>query len=308
MPAAHRRLIKQQTSNALGVAVSVGLHGLIVVAAFVDIPFFDRKDKTPPVPIDIEFIQISDQTTVPQPKAQQPDPIEEQPEIVEPVKKTTAQVAPAPAQEDVMPTLTPTAPAPDAVPDPVVKPKPKPKPQLSEAERERRRLRSSVTPRSKPKPPSRLDRSRLAALIDRSKKEEDQRVLTEKRDKPKEQKAKEEAAKQSLFAASRARLATADLQTALKAKLAQCWNIPLGAEGIEEMSVTVRISLREDGTLARSPQMTSNGDMSNPFYRVFVESAIQAVRLCEPFDEAKAYVKAGNRIIDFRFDGADYGG
>ncbi|MEX0298198.1 MAG: hypothetical protein AB3N28_03960, partial [Kordiimonas sp.] len=151
---------------------------------------------------------------------------------------------------------------------------------------------------------------RIAALIDRSIKEETEVV---KKDEPKKEKEKAEEPKKepSRFAGLRGRIATASLRDALSQKLSGCWTFPRGAKGIETMQVTVRIWLRPDGTLSRPPEFVNAGNLNDPdraFFRVFAESARRAVRICEPFDEASQYIGAGQKYIDFNFNGAEFAG
>lgn len=170
---------------------------------------------------------------------------------------------------------------------------------------------ASVRPQSKPKPPSRLKSSRIAALIDRSMKEEQEQApeAEEKQEEKVEQKEAEK--KPDLLAGLRGKIATASMMDALRQKVEQNWVFPRGAKGIETMQVTIRIWLRPDGSLARQPEFVGAGDLNDPsrsYFRVFAESARRAVQLSAPFPEVMPFLTAGQRYIDFVFNPGEFAG
>ncbi|UTW58106.1 hypothetical protein KFE96_14955 [Kordiimonas sp. SCSIO 12603] len=290
--------MKSNTSTGLafGWVVSVLLHVGVVAFAFVGLPYLTRPTPAPPPPVAIEFVKIAAKT-------QQVIPEQEKQQEQEQEQERSKFAASAVQEAD----LADAVPLPEKqTPKVVPKPKPKPKPQLSEA----RKLASAIRPRSKPKPPSRLKVSQLQrALLDKAAKEQNE--VTKKSDKPKEEKKKadEPKKKPSALAGLAGRLATASIRDALSQKLAGCWNFPTGAKNAETFQVKVRISLREDGNLRRQPEIVQSGDMSQGFYRVFVESARRAVLNCAPYsDVAKSLFDLGENTIDFNFDGAEFAG
>ena len=56
------------------------------------------------------------------------------------------------------------------------------------------------------------------------------------------------------------------------------------------MEVTVRIYLNRDGSLSDEPKVVDQAERrraaADVFYRVFVESAVRAVRKCDPLENA----------------------
>lgn len=281
--------------NIIGWSLSVLLHVGVVTVALVGLPYLERPMPTPPPPIAIDFVMISNKTQQAAPKVE----IEEEAAEEKPQPKYAAAEQEPDAADNAVP-------LPENIPAKKITPKPKlkPKPVLSEA----RKLAQQVRPRSKPKPPSRLKSTRIAALIDRSIKEEKENV--KKDEKKKLEKKKNDKPKQpSVFAGLQGRLATASIRDALSQKLAGCWVFPRGAKGVENMQVLVRISLRPDGTLLRQPEFVNAGDLSDGFYRVYAESARRAVLGCAPYsDVAKILFEIGESSIDFNFSGAEFAG
>lgn len=292
--------MKSNTSTGLafGWVISVLLHVGVVAFAFVGLPHLTRPTPAPPPPVAIEFVKIAAKTQQVIPEQQQ----EQKPEQEQERSKFAASAVQETDVADAVP--LPEKQAPKVVPK--RKPQPKPKPQLSEA----RKLASAIRPRSKPTPPSRLKVSKLQrALLDKAAKEQNE--VTKKSDKPKEEKKKADEPKKqpNALAGLAGRLATASIRDALSQKLAGCWNFPTGAKNAETFQVKIRISLREDGNLRRQPEIVQSGDMSQGFYRVFVESARRAVLNCAPYsDVAKSLFDLGEDTIDFNFDGAEFAG
>ncbi len=276
----------------IGWVLSVGLHIGVAGFAMFGLPELSRPQPTPPPVVNIEFVRIDERTQVVAPI----------PEIEpEPVDTEQSNFAAEEAANDAPPEAVPLPAQTQVQAPPKAKPKPKPKPRVLT------NLRNRISPNTKPKPPSRLKVKRIAALIDRSIKEEQQvpkQAALEKNISD----IKPAESQPDMFAGLRGRVATASLIDALSQKLSGCWNFPGGAKGIENMSVTVRIFLRPDGSLSRVPEFVRPGNMDDGFYRTFAESARRAVRLCAPFEEAVDYVKSGQTYIDFNFNGAEFAG
>ena len=280
--------------NILGWCLSLMLHMGVVVAAYVGLPYLTRPEITPPPPIAIEFIAISNKTQQVAPKVV----VEEEAAEEKPQPKYAAAEQPVAAAPD------------DAVPLPakaeIKKPAPKvkPKPQVSKA----RKLAQRVRPNAKPKPPSRLKSTRIAALIDRSIKEEKDDVKKDDKKKLEKKKNDEKKPKPKLFAGLEGRLATATIVDALSQKLDGCWRIPPGAKGLRNMRASIQIWFRPDGTLLRQPQYVDGGNLDDGFYRVFVESTRRAVITCAPYETAaKILLEQGENSIIFVFDPRNMG-
>jgi outer membrane biosynthesis protein TonB len=77
-----------------------------------------------------------------------------------------------------------------------------------------------------------------------------------------------------------ARLSQSEID-ALRAQIQACWNPPVGAENAQELIVRLRIQFRPDGTLSAEPELMNRGTSS--YFRVATESAMRAVRRCQPY-------------------------
>ncbi|MFL5075046.1 MAG: cell envelope integrity protein TolA [Microvirga sp.] len=67
----------------------------------------------------------------------------------------------------------------------------------------------------------------------------------------------------------------------LRDQLHRCWQAPIGAQGAVKPPVpTVRVSLNQDGSLAREPAVTNAS--ADPLFRAVADSATRAARRCSP--------------------------
>ena len=73
-------------------------------------------------------------------------------------------------------------------------------------------------------------------------------------------------------------------EDALKAQIFGCWSIPLGLPYNENLLVRIKLQLKPDGTVIKS-EILDHVRMNKPgqgFYKVLAESALRAIRLCQP--------------------------
>lgn len=253
--------------------------GVVAIGVF-GLPSLTRDLPDIAEPIPVEIVKIDDvnrSKPTPQPEAPREKPKPQQVAAAEPPR-----AAPAPA----------AASAADAVPLPDAKPKSKPKPK----ETRRAVNMASVQPRAKPRPPSKFDATRVAALLDKSIKEDTPDAPVQK-DANLDKAVK--AVQRSRF---QAREATATIAAALSSQVSRCWIIPGGAKGAESLSVRIRMWLNPDGSLARTPQHLDVSRMNrDEFFRIAAEQAMRAVNKCAPYELPKDSYDLW-RDVEFNFD------
>ena len=116
-----------------------------------------------------------------------------------------------------------------------------------------------------------IDTNEIAALIDKAK--EEQAV------KQKEKKLTQSSVKNSF--ATGLSLSEED---ALRAQIFGCWSVPLGLPYDDNLLVRIQLELKKDGTILKS-EILDHERMNRPgqkFYKILAESALRAVRLCQP--------------------------
>ena len=211
----------------------------------------------PPI-ISVELIQISDITNIPYaPKAKK---------ILEKIKKEkekeriVSEQAPPKVVKKEKPEAIP-------LPDDIKKQK-----KIKIKKQNPKKIETEIKQASEFEKKELFDPDQIAALIDKSKVEKAETMrksdkLTQSQDKN--------------FIASSLTLSEED---ALKAQIFGCWSIPLGLPYNENLLVRIKLKLKQDGTVIKS-EILDHARMNTPgqaFYKVLAESALRAVRLCQP--------------------------
>jgi hypothetical protein len=236
---------------------SITFHSVLVVLTILSLPFMLREPIDLPPIVSVELIQISDKTSIPYaPKARK---------IIEETKKkeverlVSEQAPPAAKAKE----------KPDRIPLPnelkeekkIVKKKQNPeevKPEIRQSsEFEKKEI---------------VDTNQIAALIDKAKEEE--AVKQKKKNKI------TQSSQKNSFATG----LTLSQEDALRAQIYSCWSVPLGLPYDEDLLVRIKLQLKKDGTIMKS-EILDHQRMNKPgqkFYKVLAESALRAVRLCQP--------------------------
>jgi chemotaxis protein histidine kinase CheA len=149
---------------------------------------------------------------------------------------------------------------------------------------------AKATPPKKPAPPApKFDPHQVAALLD-------------KRDATRVAAAGETlnpTPSLGLASGRSAQLSMNELD-ALRARLAQLWNPPAGAQDPRELVVEVRIRLKPDGTLAASPEVLTGG--RTPLFLAARDSAIRALYRGQPFNMLRPEHYEQWKDIEITFD------
>jgi len=70
----------------------------------------------------------------------------------------------------------------------------------------------------------------------------------------------------------------------LRAQIFGCWTVPLGLPYDDDLLVRIKLELKQDGTISKF-EILDHERMNRPgqkFYKVLAESALRAVRICQP--------------------------
>ena len=117
-----------------------------------------------------------------------------------------------------------------------------------------------------------INTNEIAALIDKAKEE---RALKEIENKK---------LTQSTVKNSFATGLSLSEEDALRAQIFGCWSVPLGLPYDKDLLVRLKLELKKDGTILKS-EIVDHQRMNMPgqkFYKILAESALRAVRLCQP--------------------------
>ena len=235
---------------------SLSFHVVMILVTVLSLPFMIRQPVDLPPIISVELIQISDKTNIPfAPRARKD--IEK---VKEEEKRVVSEQAPPSAKAKEKP---------DRIPLP------------KEQEEKKELIKKKQTP-EEVKPEIRqasefekkeiIDTNQIAALIDKAKEES---TKVEKN---------ENNLTQSSVKNSFATGLTLSEEDALRAQIFGCWTVPLGLPYDDDLLVRIKLELKQDGTISKS-EILDHERMNKPgqkFYKILAESALRAVRICQP--------------------------
>jgi outer membrane biosynthesis protein TonB len=133
-----------------------------------------------------------------------------------------------------------------------------------------KKAETPVPPKKPPPPQPRFDANKIAALLD--KRDPRRETLT---GATLNQTATLGAPTGTAMALSQSEL------DALRAQIQACWNPPVGVADAKGLVVTVRLMLKQDGSLSAEPLVTNRG--STALFQIAAESALRAIRRCAPY-------------------------
>ena len=230
---------------------------MLIFIATLSLPLLIKKPIELPPIISVELIQITDQTNIPfAPKAKK---------IIEKVKKEQEKLV-----SEQAPPKKIKKEKPDAVPLPdekkeIVK-------KIDEKKQNPEKIEEEIKQVSEFEKDEMFNPDSIAALIDKSK--EEQAETTKKLDKL------TQSQDQSMNLSG----LTLSEEDALKAQIFGCWSIPLGLPYNENLLVRIKLKLKPDGSVVKT-EILDHARMNKPgqgFYKVLAESALRAVKLCQP--------------------------
>ncbi len=237
--------------------ISSILHIIVIFITAMSLPFLAKKAIDLPPIVSIELIQITEKTNIPfAPKAKKT--IEK---IKEKEKKLVSEQAPPKKVKKIKP---------DSIPMPDDKLKKVEK--IKEDKQNPEKIDDEVKQVSEFEKKELFDPNNIAALIDKSKEES---AETTKKTNKVTQDQEKNIQNTGL---------TLSEEDALKAQIFGCWSIPLGLPYNENLLVRIKLELKPDGSVIRS-EILDHARMNRPgqgFYKVLAESALRAVKLCQP--------------------------
>ena len=235
---------------------SVSFHVLMIILTAISLPFMKRSPIDLPPIVSVELIQISDKTNIPYaPKVRKiiDKKIKEE-------KRVVSEQAPPSAKAKEKP---------DRIPMPEDSDKEK---KLVKKKQNPEEIKPEIRQSSEFEKKEIIDTNQIAALIDKAKE-----IEATKKEQTK--KLTQSSVKNS-FASG----LTLSQEDALRAQIFGCWSVPLGLPYDENLLVRIKLKLKKDGTILKS-EILDHERMNRPgqkFYKILAESALRAVRLCQP--------------------------
>ena len=257
------------------IIISSVLHVALIFITALSLPFLAKKPLNIPPIISVELIQIAEKTNIPfAPKAKK---------IIEKVKKkekklVSEQAPPKKIKKNKTKTVVSLdqinekidSKTPEAIPLPektVKKIETK-----KESKQNPDKLDEEVKQVSEFEKKEFVDLDNIAKLIDKAK-EDTAEVIKKNNDITQDQ-------DKSIVTSG----LTWSEEDALKAQIFGCWSIPLGLPYNEDLLVRIKLMLEPDGSVSKT-EILDHARMNKPgqsFYKVLAESALRAVKLCQP--------------------------
>ncbi len=235
---------------------SLTFHSILVLLTILSLPFMLREPIDLPPIVSVELIQISNKTNIPYaPKARK---------IIEETKKKEERLV-----SEQAPPAAKAKEKPDRIPLPNEKKEEK---QIIKKKQNPEEIKPQIRQASEFEKKEIINTNEIAALIDKAK--EVEAVKQKENDKI------TQSSKKNSFASG----LTLSQEDALRAQIFGCWSVPLGLPYDEELLVRIKLQLKKDGTIMKS-EILDHQRMNKPgqkFYKVLAESALRAVRLCQP--------------------------
>ena len=240
------------------ILLSIIFHSAMIVLTALSLPFMMRTPVDLPPILSVELIQITDKTSIPfAAKAAK---------ILEEIKKKE--------EERIVSPQAPPSEKKKEKPDRIPLPEDldKEKKQIVKKKQNPKEVKEEIRQASEFEKDELFDPNQIAALIDKSK-EETAKTLK-----------KNKKLTQSSVRTSFATGLTLSQEDALKAQIFGCWSLPLGLPYHKNLLVRIKLKLKPDGTVLRT-EILDHARMNQPgqgFYKVLAESALRAVRICQP--------------------------
>ena len=235
---------------------SLSFHAVMILLTVLSLPFMIRQPVDLPPIISVELIQISDKTKIPfAPKARK---------VIEKMKEEEKRVV-----SEQAPPAAKAKEKPDRIPLPK---KEDEKKEIIKKKQNPKEVKPEIRQASEFEKKEIIDANEIAALIDKAKEESAKVEKTKKK------------LTQSSVKNSFATGLTLSEEDALRAQIFGCWTVPLGLPYDDNLLVRIKLELKQDGTISKS-EILDHERMNRPgqkFYKILAESALRAVRICQP--------------------------
>ncbi len=238
--------------------LSLIFHSVMIVITAMTLPFMKRTPIDLPPILTVDLIQITDKTSIP--FAAKAAKTLEEIKKKEEERLVSEQAPPSEKKKE----------KPDRIPLP--EDLNKEKKQIIKKKQNPEEVEEQIRQASEFEKKELFDPNQIAALIDKSKEETAETLK------------KSEKLTQSSVKTSFATGLTLSQEDALKAQIFGCWSLPLGLPYHKNLLVRIKLKLKPDGTVLRS-EILDHARMNQPgqgFYKVLAESALRAVRICQP--------------------------
>lgn len=298
----------------VGLIVSVAGHGAILLWSVLAWPDAESMAARPMEMFPVELVTIGEVTDISKGAPTAPVEPEPKPDLETVEAKTEADTAgetktaadkpaerenpskaesaaPLPSEQAAAPAEEAAEPEAEAQPEPTpapqqeaeAQPEPEPTPEPQQQAEAEPTPTTNVVPRARPTPPPKRPQPTQSASAQTNESFDADRIsaLLNKVEPSGGGSGSSRASAGIRSGGTNAAMTMTELD-ALRAQIQRCWNPPVGAQGAEDLVVTVQMQLNENGTVSGSPEVINSG--SNPFFQAAADSARRAVLRCQPYN------------------------
>ncbi len=245
----------------LGMSISAFMHLSLFILLLINFPQCQRK--TPPeIVISLDLLPISTVSNVENKQSSQPEPKkEEKPE--KPIEKVIEEPQPQKQEKPIE----------EKIPDP--KPEVKPEP-------EKEKVIEKVVPKEKPKPkvpPKKEEKKKKV----KPKLTEMEKLLKNMEDIVQKNDSQEDVVdKPSKGPHNSDMPLSLSVKDSIRRQVEQCWSPPAGNKDAAKLQILLRISLKQDGSVASVKIIDNISYNRDDSYRVAADAAVRAVHKASP--------------------------
>ncbi len=257
------------------IILSSVFHIFLIIATAISLPFLTKKPLDIPPIVSVELIQIAEKTNIPfAPKAKK---------IIDKVKEkekklVSEQAPPKKVKKSKTKSVISLDQKNKKIENQTPQAIPLPKENVKKIKTKEEKKQNPDNEENQVKQVSEFEKkdlfdpNNIAALIDKSKEETSE---VDKKNSNITQDQDDNIENKGL---------TLSEEDALKAQIFGCWSIPLGLPYNENLLVRIKLKLKPDGSIVKT-EILDHARMNKPgqgFYKVLAESALRAVKLCQP--------------------------
>lgn len=283
----------------MGLYLSIALHTVVILLLLVGLPFLSFKDINTDYAYVVDVVPVSELTNVKVKTSNKKDEAEQQTKKAPKAAAEQQKEQEQSKSKEVQKKATETEKPAEKIPDKNVKEEKK-KEELKKDEKKQDNVKAKDDPKKDDKAKKKNDsfeKSILKSLDAESKKADNKKVEKDFKDLTDALKGDTNKDYNPNLPMSISEI------DAIKSQIVKAWNTTsFSGANDKGMQVIINIELDMDGNVIRvTPQKMSS---SSPYYQVFVESAIRAVKKASPLQNLTKEKYHSWKEIEFRFDSA----
>lgn len=285
----------------LGVSISAFMHLGLFILLLVNFP---QCSRTPPLEriISLDLLPISEVSNVENKKLVKEEKKELKPEKPKPLQKELEPEPQPKPEPEKLP--EPTPPTVDPVEKPIPKVEQKPKEAVVEKKKEEKKIDKKPDPKNKPKIQPKKDIKKKKPI--KPKLSEYDKLLKDLQKIEQTNDMREEVAdKPSKGHHNSDMPLSLSIKDSIRRQVEKFWNPPAGNKDAAQLQILLKISLKQDGSVASVKVIDSMRYASEELYKVAADAAVRAVYKASPLEGLPENQYSTWQDLEFNFNPTD---